>query len=313
MSSRTFRTLVTLAAAAACACAQGRGATTAAGQDARASRGSARPSPAAPAPPNAAAATPTPDAPPFPARERGADAFEPFVRLSGGRRFESREDGRKPARKDLVVGADYPVLLGDGGRAAREFNRRARAIAVGEVTPYLGDGPDPEKAKHPHWKDVEEHLHVSHKVVFASDELVSVFFYVTGYNWGAGHGYHQPLTFNFDLKAGRELKLARLFKPGSGHLRRIAELCAEDLSRQYARQFGRPDPFGKGATLVEGLRPKADNFKSWVVTRDGLVFIFEEYQVVAYADGEPKVLIPFDRLSDIIDPRGPLAALAARE
>jgi hypothetical protein len=44
-----------------------------------------------------------------------------------------------------------------------------------------------------------------------------------------------------------------------------------------------------------------------------VVLIFEEYQVVSYADGEPKVLIPFERLREIIDPRGPLARLAAHE
>lgn len=44
-----------------------------------------------------------------------------------------------------------------------------------------------------------------------------------------------------------------------------------------------------------------------------LVFIFEEYQVMSYADGEPKVLIPFASLREITDPRGVPARLAAHE
>lgn len=52
---------------------------------------------------------------------------------------------------------------------------------------------------------------------------------------------------------------------------------------------------------------------AWVVTRDGLVFIFHEYQVASYADGEPKVLIPFASLRDVLDPRGALARLATNE
>ncbi len=254
------------------------------------------------------AQTPARHAPPFPALKRGADAFDSFINLGGGRRFESRKVGRKPARKDLRVEADYPVLLGDESPGAREFNRRARAFVVDEVTPYVESGPDPEKEKDPRWKGVEEYHDVSHKVVFASDEVVSVLFYIDSYNWGAAHGIHHPVTLNFDLKAGREIKLGQVFKPGSNYLRTVAAFCAEDLDRQFASKF--PDGLG---FFRDGLKPSAKNFRSWVVTRDGLVFIFEEYQVVAYADGEPKVLIPFGRLKEIMRHEGALSALADTE
>jgi hypothetical protein len=304
--SRALKSLFALAAAlAACACAQGRWSHTTSESHAPAALALAQTH--APTPSEAARPMPAAYAPPFPARERGADAFEPFVNLSGGRRFESRGVGRKPARKDLKVSADYPVLAGDAGPAAREFNRRVRSLVVREVTPYIEDGPDPEKEKDPHFKDVEEYHNVSHKVVFASDAVVSVLFYIEGYRWGAAHGFHQPVAFNFDLKAGREVKLARLFKPGSDYLRRMARLCAADLVRQ--REAGHIH--GGGYSRPEDLKPTADSFKSWVVTPRGLVFIFEEYGVAPYSSGEPKVLVPFDALRDIIDPRGALAAVAA--
>lgn len=305
---RTPRTLFALAALA-CACAQGSGGHKNSGRHAPAAFANAQTLPpvAAQTPSHAAAPGPAAYAPPFPARVRGADAFEPFVNLSGGRRFESRAVGGKPARKGLKAGGDYPVLLGDGGPAAREFNRRARALVVEEVTPYLEGSPDPEKEKNPHFKDADEFHKVFHKVVFASDEVVSVIFYATGYSWGAAHGYHYPVTLNFDLKAGRELKLARLFKPGSNYLRRLARLCEEDLKRQL------PHGYVHGAITAAdgGLRPKAANFDAWVVTPGGLVFIFAEYEVTSYSGGEPKVLVPFDALRDIIDPRGALADAAA--
>ena len=273
------------------------------------STGATQPTTAAAQTPTAA---PTPYAAPFPALERGTDAFKPFVNLSGGRGFSAREVAHKPTRKDMKVSADYPVLLGDERPAAGEFNRLARTFVVKDVTPYVESDPDPEKERDPNWKDVEEYHEVYHKVVYASDEVASVLFFVEGYNWGAAHGYHYPVTLNFDLKAGREIGLAQVFKPGSDYLRTLSDLCTEDLERQFAGQLG-PHPFGAGPTLLEGLKPKAENFDAWVVTRDGLVFVFEEYQVVSYADGEPKVLIPFDRLKGIIDPRGPLAGVAGSE
>lgn len=306
--SAPLKTLVALAAAAACALAQGCAGRSAASQSTQAA-GATAPSSAITAAtptPNAATPTPTPSTPRFSARERGADAFEPFIDMSGGRRFESRKVGRKPVRADLDFGADYPVLLGDEGRAAREFNRQAREFVMEDVEPYLQDRSDARKK----WSEgVDMEHHVSHKVVFASDEVVSVFFYITGYTAPAAHGYHFPVTFNFDLKAGRELELAHLFKPRSDYLRTIARLCAEELERQYAQGHIDRGGYGPG----EGVKPKAENFKSWVITRDGLVFVFEEYQVTSYAGGEPKVLIPFDSLQGIINPRGALARLAAHE
>jgi hypothetical protein len=294
--TRTHTTLVLLAALLL-PCAQACRATSA---------GAAQAPPA-----QTPAAAQTPYAAPFPALARGTDAFEPFVNLSGGRGFSAREVAHKPARKDMKVRADYPVLLGDDRPAAREFNRLARTFVLDDVTPYIESDPDPEKERHPHWKDVEEYHNVSHKVVYASDELVSVLFYVEGYNWGAGHGQHKPVTLNFDLKAGREVGLAQVFKPGSDYLRLIADLCHEDLKRQ----FGAGGYPGGEGTAVEGgrVKPAEDSLKAWVVTREGLVFVFEEYHVVAYSQGEPKVLIPFERLREFIDPRGPLAGLAGSE
>ncbi|HEV2862674.1 MAG TPA: RsiV family protein [Pyrinomonadaceae bacterium] len=285
------RGAILVLAAAACLCAQACGGRAATRQSAS----------------STAAPTPTPHAPTFPALQRGTAGFVPFVNLGAGRRFEAREVGRKPRREDLEVSADYPVLLGDEGPAAREFNRLARALVLEDVTPYLEARPDHEKRRDRHFKDVKESHHVSHQVVFASDEFVSVLFYVTGYSWGAAHGYHRPVAFNFDLKAGREIKLAGLFRPGSAYLQTLSTLCDEDLRRQFGPRY----MAGKGGLFADGLRPKAGNFDSWVVTRDGLVFVFEEYRVASYADGEPKVLIPFEALREIADPRGPLARLAA--
>lgn len=300
--SRTRRALALLAALAF-PCAQGCRIGAGAPPSALLSREAARP----------AATAAAPYAPPFPANKRGDDAFEPSVNLSGGRVLESRAVEREPARKDVKVSASYPALSGDDRPAAREFNRRARSFVVGEVKPYLESVGDPEKEKDPYWKDVEEYHNVSHKVVFASDELVSILFYVDGYNWGAAHGIHHPVTLNFDLKAGREIRLAQLFRPGSDYLRRIAALCDEDLRRQFPDGYPGGYSLGSADGYTSGVAPKPENYKSWVVTRGGLVFIFEEYQVVSYADGEPKVLIPFDRLREVIDPRGPLAALAGNE
>ncbi|HVG30807.1 MAG TPA: DUF3298 domain-containing protein [Pyrinomonadaceae bacterium] len=40
-----------------------------------------------------------------------------------------------------------------------------------------------------------------------------------------------------------------------------------------------------------------------------LAVVFAEYHIAAYADGEPKVLIPYYELKELAAPRGALATL----
>lgn len=236
--------------------------------------------------------------------DRGTDAFKSVVNLSGGRQFETRTIERQFTKKRFSLNAEYPQLTGDGSSAAQKFNREALSLVRRDIQPYLKDRRDLEKEKHPHWKDVEEYHHISHKVIFATDEVISVLFYADGYSWGAAHGYHYPLALNYDLKRGRVLKLTDLFKPNAKPLQTIERYCLEDLSRQLERT---PEQIREWSGRT---KPKPENYRAWVLTPKGLVIIFEEYQVTAYAGGEPKVLLAYSRLTDIINPHGALASVA---
>ncbi len=236
--------------------------------------------------------------------DRGTDAFESVVNLSGGRQFETRTIEPRFTKKRFSLYAKYPHLAGDESSAAQKFNREALSLVRRDIQPYLEDERDLEKEKHPHWKDVEEDHSITHKVIFATDEVISILFYAQGYSWGAAHGYHYPLALNYDLKRGRVLKLTDLFKPNAKPLQIIERYCLEDLSRQLERT---PEQIREWSGRT---KPKPENYRAWVLTPKGLVIIFEEYQVTSYAGGEPKVLIAYTRLSDIINPHGVLASLA---
>lgn len=236
--------------------------------------------------------------------DRGTDAFKSVVALSGGRQFETRTIKHNSTKKRFSLNAQYPQLTGDDSSAAQKFNREALSLVRQDIQPYLKDERDLAKEKHPHWKDVEEYHNISHKVIFATEEVISVLFYADGYSWGAAHGYHYPFVLNYDLKRGRVLKLTDLFKPNSKPLQIIERYCLEDLSRQLDRT---PEQIREWSGRT---KPKPENYRAWVLTPKGLVIIFEEYQVTSYAGGEPKVLLAYTRLSDIINPHGVLASMA---
>ena len=95
-------------------------------------------------------------------------------------------------------------------------------LVFADLEPYLQDKRDPAKERNPNWRGVEEYHNISHTVAFASDDLVSVLFYVSGYARGAAHCYLYPLVLNYDLKHGRILQLADLFKPDADYLPMLA-------------------------------------------------------------------------------------------
>ena len=56
------------------------------------------------------------------------------------------------------------------------------------------------------------------------------------------------------------------------------------------------DPSGAEYLLVSEILP-SDNFK---VTEDGITFIYNPYEIAAYAAGTIRITIPWDELQDIL-------------
>ncbi|MEJ7712580.1 MAG: RsiV family protein [Pyrinomonadaceae bacterium] len=62
--------------------------------------------------------------------------------------------------------------------------------------------------------------------------------------------------------------------------------------------------------IERGAGPQAENYKSWSLTRSGLLMTFDPYSVASYAEGTKEVIIPFAALKNLINSQGPLAQLA---
>lgn len=48
--------------------------------------------------------------------------------------------------------------------------------------------------------------------------------------------------------------------------------------------------------MLEGTKPKLDNFKNFVFSKDGLIIFFEQYQIAPYSYGEFNVVIPYSKI-----------------
>ncbi len=138
-------------------------------------------------------------------------------------------------------------------------------------------------------------LWITHTVTAATDDLVSVLFYVDGYVMGAAHPFHYAHTLNYDLGEARVLSLADLFESGTVYLDRLSQYSLDDLRRQGVLEW------------EDGALPAEENFQRWNITPEGLLISFDEYSIAPYAAGPQAVLVPYSVLEELVDPDGPLA------
>ncbi len=209
-------------------------------------------------------------------------------------------------KRGYEISVEYPQLEG-----AAQFNRLAEGFATKEVAEFRrGAGREPgEKDFMPEAGD--DSLNVRYFVRSATPELTSVEFAMDYYEHGAAHPSHAFHVINYDAKAGRQLRLADLFRPGSNYLKKMSEVAIRQMRRwnkdsaEYPGGGGQPYLDDEGITA--GAAPDAQNYKNWTITPRGLAVTFDYYQLGAYAAGAPKVVLPYADLKDVIRADGPLA------
>ncbi len=112
-----------------------------------------------------------------------------------------------------------------------------------------------------------------------------------GYGIGAAHSVQFSLVVNYNLRTGKELQLAEIFKRNSNYLNLISNYCIRELSDQ-----------GSQLLFKEHLDPRSENFESWSVTHIGIRFNFDSCKISPCAEGKQEVEIPFITLEQLLNP-----------
>lgn len=247
-----------------------------------------------------------------PPSEKGGDKKTAFsvheepINLSGDVDVIARSVKENNKKLMYEIDAQYPQFTGGNNPNLEKFNQLARVVVVKivsgfkkDVAPEEGDEPRPENS-------MGSELGIGYTINLAQDDLVSVQFDVGSYYQGAAHPNSYTETLNYDLKNGKQLKLADLFKPGSKYLQTLSTLCVADLKKQWKE---------KNAEVTEdmfkdGSAPTAKNYESWTITKRGIGVNFDPYQVAPYAAGPQFVMVPYSALKELIKSDGPLAGFA---
>ena len=220
-------------------------------------------------------------------------SFEGDTRLVSKSLKESKRRGKWGGHE---ISAEYPQLQG-GGANALKFNEAVRALVLKDVADHRnlfgeGEGGGGE-------------LDLSYYVSFADDSLVSVDFSDYWFYFGAGSRMAASTTFNYDLARGRALNLADLFKPSSDYLKIISDACKRELQSQF-----KGESFPDAARIAESVEGVVGDEKKWLISKDGLVVVFDSMEFGPSGSGEHTVTVPFAALKNVIRPDGPVARLA---
>lgn len=122
-------------------------------------------------------------------------------------------------------------------------------------------------------------------------ELVTIAFTVDSYTGGA-HSNTAVTTFLLDLEADRLVELEDLFRPGLDPAEVLYPIVEPRLRGRLA-DLGFEDHY---------LDEERDAFRTFILTSEGIVFIFPPYTVAPYAFGTHEIEVPISAIRSRLAP-----------
>jgi hypothetical protein len=230
------------------------------------------------------------------------------IEFTNGVEIIARQIKEKNKKLKYEIDVEYPQLAGSNDPNVEKFNQAARSLVTKQVNAFRAQMMDSAGEEAPVESETGSDLGAGYTIALARDDLISVQFDIGGYSAGAAHPNSYTDVISFDLRNGRQLKLADLFKPGAKYLQTLSAYCIQDLKKQSKAKG--EDSMLDDDWIQRGAGAEANNFRSWTITRKGLGINFDSYQVAPYAAGPQFVLVPYSALTEIIRPDGPLAQFA---
>lgn len=112
---------------------------------------------------------------------------------------------------------------------------------------------------------------------FTGGDIVSERVNLYQYTGGA-HGLPIVLTFNYHAGTGKEVTLDEALALTGLTLGEVSDRALAQLAQEYGE-----------SVFTDGAKPRAENYSTFIVSPYKVTFIFQAYQVVAYAAGMPEI------------------------
>jgi hypothetical protein len=127
-------------------------------------------------------------------------------------------------------------------------------------------------------------FNINYAVIFNQNNILSLKFESESYTGGA-HPGHIIFTKNYNTKDNIEITFEQVV---------INETILQTLS-EFAIDYFKNQKLEFELSL-EGLEPKAENYQTFALAEDGVVFYFNEYQIAPYVAGSFELKVPYQLL-----------------
>jgi hypothetical protein len=145
--------------------------------------------------------------------------------------------------------------------------------------------------------------------MLVSPALLAIRFDMSAYIGGAAHPDNRVHVLLYDLDRKVLLRTSDLFQEQGAALTYLSK----ETRRLLRPLFSDLSDADFVAAVSGGTEPSAENFARVAPVQDGLVIIFDPYQVAPYARGAPEVRIPLGELGSVLHPKIIDAMRAAKE
>lgn len=237
---------------------------------------------------------------------QAAAPTEEAVDVSSDLKVIAKTDHLADKQLNYTVDANYPQLIGAPlPSSAVTFNKAILSMVKSEIEQFKNS----VKLNAAHMKTVpvamqKNTLKVDYDVDVIkprNEALISVRLTFEGIQPWRAHPYHNNRVINFDLKSGKVLSLADLFKKKSKYLQVISAYSGQSLAGKLKNNSW---------MVAQGTKADPKNFKNWNLQADSLLITFDEYQVAPYVFGQQEVEVPYSELKKILAAKTPIAECA---
>ena len=122
------------------------------------------------------------------------------------------------------------------------------------------------------------------------DYLSYVFF--TSLYTGGAHPNNTIHAITYDKEKNQIITISDLAHDNC----KLLEVLSEESRTILKKYPSFQTPYFQEDMLMEGTKPKLENFRNFAFSKEGLILFFEQYQVPPYSDGSFRVVIPYSKL-----------------
>lgn len=184
------------------------------------------------------------------------------------------------------INIDYPVLTSmKDTKIQSNINSQILASVNSIKSNFLKDLTDEMFGGN------KNELNIVTPKVYLAKDVVNVEFEVSEYYSGAAHPNHYQYAQNFFILTGKKISLKNVFKTDENYLSLVSK-TVKPLVEAKVKSLGFDT-----SMVSEGIKPTEENFKFFHITENGLVIIFNPYQVAPYVVGTLNITIPWASLN----------------